>query len=83
MEKLITKENTIFDILQRFVDADLNFIIVGGYAVSAYKHRFSVDADIVVQSVDIEKFESILKKEGFSLEIEKELETTKQNYSKP
>ena len=74
MENLISKENAIFDILQRFVDARLDFIIVGGYAVSAYKHRFSVDADIVVQSKDLEKFESILRKEGFSLEIEKKID---------
>ncbi len=74
MEKLITKENAIFNILQRFVDAKLDFIVVGGYAVSAYKHRFSVDADIVIQSKDLEKFESILKKDKFLSVIEKELE---------
>jgi len=44
MEELITKENDIFDILQKFIKANLNFIVVGGYAVSSYKHRFSVDA---------------------------------------
>ena len=49
MEELIKKENNIFKILQKFIDADLEFIIVGGYAVSAFKHRFSVDADIVVK----------------------------------
>jgi hypothetical protein len=57
MEKLIKKENDIFDILQKFIDKDLNCIIVGGYAVSAFKNRFSVDADIVVKSEDLSKFE--------------------------
>jgi hypothetical protein len=74
MEELITKENDIFDILQKFLDFKLDFIVVGGYAVSAFKHRFSVDADIVIQSTDLDKFESILKKEGFKKGIEKELE---------
>jgi len=74
MEELIAKENAIFDILQRFIDAKLDFVIVGGYAVSAYKHRFSVDADIVLHSSDLEKFEAIMKKEGFSKTREKELE---------
>ncbi len=74
MEKLIKKENAIFDILQKFIDARLDFIVVGGYAVSAYKHRFSVDADIVIQSKDLEKFEGILKKDKFLLVIEKELD---------
>ena len=74
MEELITKENAIFEILQRFLNAKLEFIVVGGYAVSAYRHRFSVDADIVIQSRDLEKFEEILKKEHFKKTREKELE---------
>ena len=73
MDELISKENAIFDILQKFLDANLYFVIVGGYAVSSYKHRFSVDADIVIQSKDLEKFESLLKKEGFVKGREKEL----------
>ena len=74
MEELIKKENGIFDILQKFIDAKLDFIVVGGYAVSAFKHRFSTDADIVVQSEDMEKFEEIVKKENFKKTREKELE---------
>lgn len=74
MEELIEKENGIFDILQKFIDAKLEFIVVGGYAVSAFKHRFSIDADIVVQSKDFEKFEAIVKKDNFKKTREKELE---------
>ncbi len=74
MEELIKKENFIFDILQKFIDAKLDFIVVGGYAVSAFKHRFSVDADIVIQSKDLDKFEMIVKKENFEKTSEKELE---------
>jgi len=78
MEELIKKENDIFEILQRFIDADLEFIIVGGYAVSAFKHRFSVDADIIVRSEGLSDFEKILKKRGFKKTITKQLEN---NYS--
>jgi hypothetical protein len=74
MEELIKKENDIFEILQKFIDSNIDFIIVGGYAVSAFKHRFSVDADIVIKSMDLLKFEEILKKEGFKKTITKELE---------
>lgn len=74
MKELITKENDIFDILQKFIDAKLDFIIVGGYAVSSYKHRFSVDADIVIKKEDLEKFEAILKKEKFTKGREKNLD---------
>jgi hypothetical protein len=74
MEYLIRKENNVFEILQKFIDAKLDFIVVGGYAVSAFKHRFSIDADIVVQSKDLDKFEAIVHKEGFNKTREKEIE---------
>ena len=74
MEELIKKENDIFEILQKFIGSNLEFILVGGYAVSAFKHRFSVDADIVIKSLDLPKFEGILKKVGFKKTITKELE---------
>jgi len=74
MDDLIQKENSIFQILQKFIDKGLEFIIVGGYAVSSFKHRFSIDADIVVKKEDLEKFEFILKKEKFKQTISKELE---------
>src|SRR3989338_4388818 len=78
MEELIKKENDIFETLQKFIDSNLDFIVVGGYAVSAFKHRFSVDADIVIKSEDLPNFESILKKESFKKTITKQLEN---NYS--
>ena len=74
MEQLIKKENEIFNILQKFIDNGLNFIIVGGYAVSAFKHRFSVDADVMVKSEDLSKFEQLLDKYKFKKTITKELE---------
>jgi len=74
MEELIKKENDIFEILQKFIGSNLEFILIGGYAVSAFKHRFSVDADIVIKSLDLPKFEGILKKVGFKKTITKELE---------
>jgi hypothetical protein len=74
MKELIIKENAVFDILQIFIDEKLEFVIVGGYAVSSYKHRFSVDADIVIQSKDLEKFETVLKREKFTKGYEKDLD---------
>ncbi|MDP3917162.1 MAG: hypothetical protein Q8Q42_02640 [Nanoarchaeota archaeon] len=72
-ENYIERENTIFEILQSFIDARLDYIVVGGYAISAYKHRFSVDADIVLKSEDKSKFEEILKKKGLAKTVVKDL----------
>lgn len=51
-------------------DENLEFILVGGYAVSAFSHRFSVDAYLVVKDRDLEKFRKILEEEGYK-EIQK------------
>lgn len=65
MSGFVDRENQIFESLQEFKDADLKFIVVGGYAVSAFQHRFSVDADLVIQDGELEKFIEILESEGF------------------
>ncbi|MBI2631462.1 hypothetical protein HYW75_00475 [Candidatus Pacearchaeota archaeon] len=74
MEDLIKKENDIFEILNKFIISDFDFILVGGYAVSAFKHRFSVDADIVIQSENLVNFENLLKEQDFKKVITKQLE---------
>ena len=73
-EQFIKRENDIFNILQIFLDNKLNFILIGGYAVSAFKHRFSVDADLVIKSEDYEKFKKLLKENNFKKTISKELD---------
>jgi len=74
MFDLVKRENQIFNVLSEFINNKLRFVIVGGYAVSAYKHRFSIDADIIIKKEDLKKFEEILKKNKFNNSISKELE---------
>lgn len=75
MESLVERENTIFNILEKFNDRDLDFILIGGYAVSAFSHRFSVDADIVIREEDREKFEEILEDKDFEEVQKKRIES--------
>ncbi|MFH1592422.1 MAG: DUF6036 family nucleotidyltransferase [Candidatus Woesearchaeota archaeon] len=74
MFELIKRENAVFSILQEFIDANLNFVIIGGYAISAYKHRFSIDADIVIKKEDKSKFETVLSKNKFVKTVMKKLD---------
>lgn len=73
-EQLIKRENTIFNALQEFIDSKLHFIVVGGYGVSAYKHRFSIDVDLIIKSEDKAKFEPVLDKHKFVKTIVKNLD---------
>ena len=70
--KFIERENEILKALKKLVEARLDFIVVGGYAVSGLaRHRFSVDCDIVVQKKDLEKLEPVLEEADFIKHIEK------------
>ncbi len=72
-EKFIKRENEIFDILQEFINENLKFILIGGYAVSAFQHRFSIDSDLVIDEENNEKFRKILLKNKFRQQIKKQL----------
>lgn len=65
LNKLIQRENEIFSILQTLRNEKIDFVLIGGYAVSAFKKRFSVDADIVVKEEDVNKISAILEKKNF------------------
>ncbi|KKP30793.1 MAG: hypothetical protein UR15_C0001G0038 [Parcubacteria group bacterium GW2011_GWA2_31_28] len=70
---LLEREQEVMRVLNLFLDRKLDFVVVGGYAISTYKRRFSIDLDLVAKEEDIEKFEKILKKEGYALHYQKEI----------
>ena len=61
IKSFIERENEIFDILDDFNKAELKYVLIGGYAVSAYMRRFSVDADVCIDKKDLSLFKEILK----------------------
>ena len=71
---LLEREQEVIKILTLLLDKKLDFVVVGGYAVSTYKKRFSIDLDLVVRQEDMEKFEELLEKEGYSLHYEKKID---------
>ncbi len=68
----IKRENEILRVIRSFTDAGLEFVVVGGYAVSGLgRHRFSVDLDVVIDERDLEAFTKILEERGFSRHVER------------
>lgn len=68
----VERENEILKIIQGLVDADLKFIVVGGYAVSSLaRHRFSVDCDIVIPKEQLNEFEKFLNEQEYKKHIER------------
>ncbi len=72
-EGLLEREKEIIRMLRILLDQHLDFIVVGGYAVATYKKRFSVDLDLVIQEEDLEQFEAVYKKEGYTPDYDKEI----------
>ena len=74
MKSFIERENEIFDVLDSFNKAELKYVLIVGYAVSAYMRRFSVDADICIDKNDLPPFKEILKTKHFELVKRRDLE---------
>ncbi len=70
---LLEREQEVMKMLNLFLDRNLDFVVVGGYAISTYKKRFSIDLDIVVKEENFKEFERILEKEGYILHYEKDI----------
>src|SRR3989338_1862626 len=74
MKSFIERENEIFDVLDSLNKSELRYVLVGGYAVSAYMRRFSVDVDVCIDKKDLASFQNILKTKHFALSKRKALE---------
>src|SRR3989338_10559946 len=70
---LLEREKEILRLIELFKENSLRFIVVGGYAVSTYKKRFSIDLDVVILGEDFLKFEKLLFNERYSISYEKEI----------
>ena len=65
--KSLSRENEALAILEKMVDAGLEFTLIGGYAVTARgRHRYSVDCDIV--AAELGEFQKLLERQGYRME---------------
>ena len=74
LKSFIERENEILDIIDAVIKSGLKYVLVGGYAVSAYMHRFSVDADICIDKKDLDSFRKLLKSKHFAMAKRRDLE---------
>lgn len=74
MSGFTARENQLFDILATFSEDDLGFVVIGGYAVSAFQHRFSVDIHLVNRSEQLDRFAALLGAEGYEKTEDRRLE---------
>ena len=54
-------------------DADLPYVLVGGWAVSAFQTRFTTDIDTVIPATALADYESVLGDRGYTKTVEKDV----------
>jgi hypothetical protein len=68
-------------------DADLPYVLVGGWAVSAFQTRFTTDIDMVIPSISLEKYDALLTErsytKAFDEDVSKVYEGRIVRYEKP
>lgn len=51
-------------------DADLPYVLVGGWAVSAFQTRFTTDIDMVIPERALDEYDELLRGRGFTKEAD-------------
>lgn len=59
------RSDALIDLLEALTDAGYEYVLVGGYAVSAFNARFSTDLDVVVAPDSKRAFVEFLEDRGF------------------
>ena len=59
------REQELLTTLDAINDAGLPYVLVGGWAVTAFNQRFSTDVDLVVPEDAVEDYESFLRKHDY------------------
>lgn len=60
-----TRSNALIELLEELNESDLQYVLVGGYAVSVFNARFSTDLDIVVAPDNRDGFANFLEDHEF------------------
>ncbi len=59
------RSDALIELLEEFTQEEHRYVLVGGYAVSAFNARFSTDLDIVVAPDSKAEFAEFLERRGF------------------
>jgi hypothetical protein len=59
------RETELLDTLEAVIDAELPYVLVGGWAIAAFDQRFTTDVDIVIPAQAIEQYSTLLTDRGY------------------
>ncbi len=68
MSYLTSREEEIFRLLEVIRAGNIDYVVIGGYAVDAYTiHRYSVDLDVFVPRQSLRAIGELLEAEGYTV----------------
>ena len=67
------RSETLLDVLEDLAESDIEFVLVGGYAISQFETRFSTDLDLVIAPDDYDDVVGFLEARGFERQMGREV----------
>ena len=67
------RQSELVDTHRAVRDAELQYVLVGGWAVSAFQTRFTTDIDTVIPDTALDEYDSLLRDIGYEKQFEKDV----------
>ena len=67
------RSETLLDVLEELAQSDIEFVLVGGYAISQFETRFSTDLDLVIAPDDYDDVVGFLEARCFERQMGREV----------
>ena len=67
------RQSELIDTHRAVQDADLPYVLVGGWAVSAFQTRFTTDIDTVIPDTALDDYDTLLRDLGYEKQFEQDV----------
>ncbi|KOX96775.1 hypothetical protein [Halorubrum tropicale] len=67
------RQSELIDTHRAVQDADLPYVLVGGWAVSAFQTRFTTDIDTVIPDTVLDDYDTLLRDLGYEKQFEQDV----------
>lgn len=67
------RQSELIDTHRAVQDAELPYVLVGGWAVSAFQTRFTTDIDTVVPDTALDDYDTLLRDRGYNKQFEQDV----------
>jgi hypothetical protein len=59
------REDELLDTLEAVINAELPYVLIGGWAIAAFNQRFTTDVDVVIPGQAVDDYTALLADRGY------------------